>query len=117
MKNFLRKQYIYPIVLFTSIPFVTEARTIREIARNIGKFLIGPLVSFLLVLSVALFIWGVIDFIRNAENSEARNKGKERIIWGLLALFFMVGFISVTGVFTRTFFQSDPIIPQLYEGK
>ncbi len=98
-----------------SLPLFVSARTIRSVAKNIAKFLLGPLFGFLIVLSLVLFIWGLIEFMRNAENSDKRREGKTKIIWGILALFVLLSFISITGIFTNTLFQSNPILPQFYE--
>ncbi len=116
MKTLLKKEkYLFFLAQLSLFPLVGEARTVRSIAENIAKFLLGPLLTFLTVLALVLFITGVVEFMRNAENSDARKRGKEKILWGIIALFVMLGFISITGVFTRTFFGGNPILPQLYE--
>ncbi len=109
-----KRKYIF-LTFAQFVPLVSEARTVRSIAENVAKFLLGPLLTFLTVLALVLFIAGVIEFTRNADNSDARKRGKQRMLWGVIALFVMLGFISITGIFTQTFFGGNPMLPQLYE--
>ncbi len=115
MTSFNKRITIVFLVLQSFFPLVSEAFILRSIAENIAKFLSGTFITFLTVLALIFFLWGVADFIRNAENSDARKKGKQRMVWGIIALFFMLTFLSVTGVLTRTVFGNNPILPQLYE--
>lgn len=79
---------------------------------NVSGLLIPLLFSF----ALAWFIWGIVDFIRAADNPEQRKKGKQRILWGILAITVMVGYLGFTSIFTQTFFnQGTSILPQLFE--
>lgn len=84
---------------------------IGYILEILGELLIPLMIAFALF----MFIWGVADFIRNAENSEERRKGKQRMVWGILALFFMIAFLGLTSILTRTFFNESPLLPLFYE--
>ena len=64
----------------------------------ISKIIAGaiqPAVTFLIALSVAIFIFGIIEFIAGADNEEKRNIGKKHLIWGIVGLFIM---LSVLGI-------------------
>jgi len=116
MKHFFEKKVIIPILSLTlAFPLLSEARTIREIAESIADFLLDSVLKLLLTIATVSFVWGVIEFIRNADNSDARKKGKQKIIWGIIGLFVMLSFLGLTGVLSRTFFNSGPVLPQFYE--
>jgi len=51
-----------------------------------NKFLIPILATFALL----LFIWGVTQYVVNADNEEARENGKKVMIWGIVAISAMV---------------------------
>ena len=74
--------------------------------------LITSVVPFLFALAMVGFIWGVIQYVLNADNEEKRKKGKSFIIWGLIALFVMVSMWGLVGVLTNTF-GIKVLIPQL----
>lgn len=106
---------LMPITL-TTTPFVVFAfeRTAKGIADWLIKLIFGPLMPLLFSAALALFIWGVVEFIRSADNSEARKRGKKRILWGIIALFLMVTFLAITNIFTRTLFEDRAFLPQLH---
>ena len=99
------------------LPLISFAvGTVRDAAKAVAKFLGKPLMVLLFTIALVMFLWGVLDFIKNAENSEAREKGKQRMLWGIIGLFAMVAFLGLTGVLTGTFFGNDtPVLPLLYE--
>ena len=110
----MKKFILSTSILLPGMSFALGSN-IREISRNIAAFLGKPLMTLLFTAALAMFLWGVVDFIRNAENSEAREKGKQRMLWGIIALFVMVAFLGLTGVITGTLFGKNPLLPQLYE--
>ncbi|MCD5390160.1 MAG: hypothetical protein LR005_02140 [Candidatus Pacebacteria bacterium] len=99
------------------VPSVTFAagNTIKDFAGNITKFLGKPLMMLLFSVALLLFIWGIAQFVKNAENSDERNKGKQHMLWGIVALFAMLTFLGLTGTLTQTFFGTEPLLPQFYE--
>jgi uncharacterized membrane protein len=56
---------------------------------------IWPFVVFLSALAVLVFIWGVIEFMANADNQEKRTIGKRHLVWGIIGMFIMA---SVYGI-------------------
>lgn len=63
----------------------------NKIITNIAQ----PIASLLLALAVVYFVWGVMVFIKNADNPEKRKEGYEHMIWGIIGIFIMV---SATGI-------------------
>ncbi len=112
------KKIILSLVLYTpSLVFaqaIASGRTIKGIAHKITTFLSTAVMPMLFTIALTWFIWGVVDFIKNAENSEERKKGKQRMLWGIIALFVMVTFLGLTTVLTTSVFGNDPFLPQLY---
>lgn len=63
----------------------------------LGSVLPG-LISVLTAFAVLYFVWGVILFIAQLENEQARAEGKKRMLWGIVALFVLVstwGFVAL----------------------
>ncbi len=48
------------------------------------------LIPILATLALLLFIWGVTQYVINADNEEARENGKKVMIWGIVAISAMV---------------------------
>ena len=72
---------------------VAYASTPDEIITKVRKEVLQPFVTALFVLATVVFLWGIIEFILNADNEEKRAKGKRHMIWGIVGLLIM----SATG--------------------
>ena len=77
--NLIEKAYAAPL------PGATTA-LLQRILDNI----VNPLVMLMIGIAVIYFLWGVFEFIRNAESSEERKKGGMHMLYGALGLFVMV---------------------------
>jgi membrane protease YdiL (CAAX protease family) len=89
-------------------------RSVQGFSEFVVDALSGAIMPLLFSLALALFIWGVAEFIRNSDNKDARQKGREKMLWGIIALFVMVTFIGLTSVLTNTVFNENPLLPQLF---
>lgn len=106
------------IIIISTLPLVTfAAGTVKNIADNISTFLSNLVLPMLFTIGLAWFIWGVVSFIKNADNPEERKKGKQRMLWGIIGLFAMIAFLGLTSVLTNTFFGTGTFLPQFYNGK
>jgi hypothetical protein len=76
--------------------------------------IIANLINFALPIVVALallyFFWGLAQYVLNASNEEKKGKGKEIMIWGIIALFVMVSVWGIVNVVKSTFQLNDQAI-------
>mgnify|MGYP005615483479 FL=1 len=89
--------------------------TITNIADFLNFFtclISKSVIPLLIALAVIVFIWGVLKFIMNAEDSTKREEGRNFIIWGLVGLFVMVSIWGIVNILNNTFGVSN-VIPQL----
>lgn len=106
LKNFIasNKGYAFLFSLFLlslSFPIKTYAADLFDLFDDVLK-VIDYLVLMVLALALVFFLWGMTQFIRNADSEEGRKNGKQVMLWGLIALFVMT---SVWGIIH--FLQSD----------
>lgn len=73
------------------LPLIAHAATAESIYNNILKYIVNPAISLLFTIAFLIFIWGVMEYMRGDEKSDARTKGKEHIMWGLIGLTIMLG--------------------------
>ncbi len=80
---------------------------------NINK----SILPLLFTLAFAAFVWGIVQYvILGAEEEAKREKGRQFMIWGIIALAVMISVWGIVNIFTNTFGiknTSVPIIPQL----
>ena len=89
--------------------------TFRNFVIEVVDIIGGSIMPLLFLAALTWFIWGVVEFIRNSDNQEKRKQGRARMLWGIIALFVMVSYLGITSVFTETFFNRQPILPQFNE--
>lgn len=78
----------------------------------------ASVVPLIFVLASMVFVWGVVQYvILGAEEESKRAKGRQFMIWGIVALAVMVSIWGLVNVLTNTFGISNgpAVIPQLQE--
>jgi hypothetical protein len=59
--------------------------------------LVGLLIPLAIAIGLLLFIWGLVQYIASSGDEGAKDEGKRKMIWGVIALFVIV---SVWGIVT-----------------
>ncbi len=54
-------------------------------------------------IALLVFIWGMVIFISKSGDSEARAEGRQRMVWGVIALFVIVSIWGLVGFIGNTF--------------
>jgi hypothetical protein len=49
-----------------------------------------------------IFIWGIIEFIRDSESDNGRAKGKRNMIWGIVGMVIMVSVFGIINIIEGT---------------
>ena len=62
---------------------------------------LNPLIYLMFSVAIAVFIWGIIGFIWNADNESARETGKQHIIWGMVGLLIMSAVAGIIEIIRR----------------
>ncbi len=62
----------------------------NTLIQNILDNIVNPIVTLMLAVALIVFLWGVFQFVRNAESSEERRTGGFHMMWGAIGLFIMV---------------------------
>ncbi|MFA6274488.1 MAG: hypothetical protein WC662_04985 [Candidatus Paceibacterota bacterium] len=65
------------------------------------SLVLNRIIPVLIVLAVVIFIWGVIMYVVSSEE-EAKKKGRQRMIWGLIGLVVIVGMWGLVAIVRNT---------------
>lgn len=60
----------------------------------IGKVvanIIEPITALLVILAFLLFVYGAVNFIREADNEEKRSTGIQHMFWAIIGLVIIFG--------------------------
>jgi hypothetical protein len=74
--------------------------------------LLNSIVPVLLALAVVYFVWGVVQFMIN-DSEEAKKKGKDKIIYGIIGLAVIMGIWGLVDLITNTFGLTGTAAPTL----
>ncbi len=83
--------------------YIAYAKSFDEIVFDINRTILNPLIQFAFIVAFVVFIWGLMEYIRGANNPESRKKGHDHMLWGIIGLVIMVGVYGLLGILTRTF--------------
>ena len=109
MKKILLK--LFPIFAFIAFfPVTTFAATAAcpEKVTNFGdiicKFgvILNSLIPVIVALGVVYFVWGVVVYVI-ADGEEAKKKGKDRMIFGIIGFTVIVGLWGLVNIVIKTF--------------
>jgi uncharacterized membrane protein len=77
--------------------------SVEELFEKATQNIVNPIITLFLIGALVLFVFGIFEFIKGADNDEARNKGKQHMIWGIVGLFIMVSVFAIIRVLLDTF--------------
>ena len=103
------KIYIYTtLAILSFFPFLVEAQTtFKQFVEGTLRDLASHVAVFLFSLALLVFLWGVAKFILKADNDTERAKGKQVMLWGLIALFVMLSVWGIVYILAQTFFPGE----------
>ena len=87
-------------------PYVTKAQSIKsgeDLVQGIATHIVNPIIRVFFAVALAFFLWGVISMIASGEKEEARQKGRDHILWGLVGMGIMIAAFSLLKLVTSTF--------------
>ena len=76
--------------------------TLDSFIGNVDRMIINPLILFLFALAVAYFLYGVLGFLMNQDNEEAKTTGKSHMLWGIIGMTIMVGVWTILSIVLNT---------------
>lgn len=72
-------------------------RSLLDILIWVKCIITGVLIPLIFALATIFFMWNLTMFIRSSDNSQKKEDARQRMVWGMLALFIM---LSVWGIIT-----------------
>lgn len=92
---------------------VSGIGSFRDLVDTVGKYLSTTIIPILVALGVLYFFVNLSIFIVNMNNEKEREQFKKYAVNAIIALFIMFTIWGVIGILTHTFFNTDPVVPQL----
>jgi hypothetical protein len=84
----------------------------QDVLGYISCIISKSVIPLIFSLAMAMFIWGIVQYVINNEEEAKKAKGKQFMIWGILALTVMFGVWGLVKIVGKTF-GIEYIIPQV----
>ncbi len=69
-------------------------------------------IPLIFALATAMFIWGVVQYVINSDEEAKKAKGRDFMIWGVIALAVMFSVWGLVSILGKTFGINN-VIPQV----
>ena len=116
-KTPMKKLFAFFAVSSILAPLVALAASPPADFKNLVKLIIDSIITPLIALIFALaflgFLWGAAQFVMKADEPTARTKGKDKMLYGLIALAVMFSAWGLVKILTGTFGLDTLVIPLL----
>lgn len=71
-------------------------------------------IPLIFAIAMVTFIWGVVQFALNADDTEKKAKARDFMIWGIIGLTVMIGVWGLVKVLGATFgLTNTSVLPQV----
>ena len=87
----MKKTYLLAFSLFDA---GTNFKSVVDYVLDVISVLIPILVAFAFI----FFFWGLSKFILSSGNKDGVEKGRDYMLWGILALFILFSFRTIIGL-------------------
>ncbi len=69
---------------------------------KINQFILNPIILLMFAVALVVFLWGVLGYIRNADNPKLRGEGQQSMLWGIVGMFVMFGVYGIIKIVLNT---------------
>lgn len=87
---------------------VANAQTANELFEAATKSIVNPIITLFMIGALSVFLFGVFEFIKGADNEDARRTGRNHMKWGIIGLFIMVSVFAIIRLLLNTFGIPEP---------
>jgi Type IV secretion system pilin len=77
-------------------------RALENFIEGVEREILGPILTLIALAAFLVFIWGVIDFIRSAGDSEKRTTGQQHMLWGIVGLAIIFSANALISIIAAT---------------
>lgn len=77
--------------------------SVSQFLQKVTTIIVNPIIVLLFAVALVVFLWGLFEFIKGSDSSDARSKGVQHIFWGLIGMAIMVSVFGIINILLDTF--------------
>ena len=112
-KNLIAFVSVFSLVFLPVVSFAAEPKDLGEFINIITGIIGNSIIPLIFTLAFAFFIWGVVQYVLNDSDEGKKEKGKQFMVWGIIALFVMFSVWGLVKILSNTFGIDTRFVPQL----
>lgn len=67
--------------------------------QKLAEVILNPTITLLFAVAILIFVWGLVDYIRGADDPGKRKEGAQHMFWGIIGLFIMISAAKILELF------------------
>lgn len=87
----MKKLIISSLSFIPALGYAAGIPAVNTLVNKISDVILKPLVYLMFALASLVFIWGAQGFVGAADDAEARSKGAQQMLWGIVGMIIMLG--------------------------
>ena len=91
----------------------TPGPKVDDLLCYITNIINDAIIPLIFSLAVLTFLWGVVQFVINSDDEAKKTKGKQFMIWGIIALTVMVSVWGLVSILSTTFGIDSSVLPKV----
>jgi divalent metal cation (Fe/Co/Zn/Cd) transporter len=103
MKKLLIMFYSTTLVFaFSATQVFAASNKFKALVGRINEQVLNPLIVLLFTAALVFFVVGLFNFFGKRDNSEALEKGKAHMLWGIIGMAIMVSVFGIMNFLTSS---------------
>lgn len=86
------------LTIFTPVAYAD----VDTFVKKLNTYIFNPVIIVLVTLAIVYFLYGVFEYVKGSGSDEAREKGQQHMLWGLVGLTIMVSVFFIMKVLLGT---------------
>lgn len=93
--------------------FIPDDAKLQHLLGYATCLIYKSVIPLIFALAVMMFVWGVVQYVINSAEEAKKEKGRQFMLWGIIALTVMVSIWGLVKILGGTFGVDNPVIPQV----
>ena len=82
---------------------LATASSFDSIILKANALIINPLIILMFSFALVGFLWGVRGYIDHSDDHEARTKGAQHMLWGIIGMMIMISTFAIMRLILQSF--------------